>query len=273
MSRPRQRSGHATGCCGSRPNHAGRHGLLAREDAAVGGRAGAVHPPGRRRDDGRGDRRRSSGFSRGRPTTSSTRWSRCGCSSATATAATAATRNTPRPRSFLDQSSPTYIGGILEMANARLYPFWGDLTEALRTGEPQNEIKHTGKPMFEELYGDPERLEQFMQRDGGHLRGQLPRAGREVRLLRLRDGLRRRRRDGPALDRSSPPRHPHLRCTSFDLPAVAPIAERADRRRGARRPRERSASGDFFADPLPAGRRDHDGHDPARLGPASESST
>ena len=38
------------------------------------------------------------------------------------------------------------------MSNARLYRFWGDLTVALRTGEPQNEIKHTGKTMFEELY-------------------------------------------------------------------------------------------------------------------------
>ena len=48
------------------------------------------------------------------------------------------------------------------MANARLYRFWGDLTEALQTGKPQNEIKHTGKPMFDELYSDPARLEQFM---------------------------------------------------------------------------------------------------------------
>ena len=46
---------------------------------------------------------------------------------------------------FLDKASPAYIGGFLEMANARLYGFWGDLTEALRTGEPQNEVKHTGR--------------------------------------------------------------------------------------------------------------------------------
>jgi hypothetical protein len=49
------------------------------------------------------------------------------------------------------------------MCNARLYRFWGDLTEALKTGKPQNEVEHTGKPMFEELYGDPARLEQFME--------------------------------------------------------------------------------------------------------------
>ena len=71
-------------------------------------------------------------------------------------------RNTPQTSAFLDKESPTYIGGILEMFNARLYGFWGDLTEALQTGKPQNEVKHTGKPMFDELYTDPARLEQFM---------------------------------------------------------------------------------------------------------------
>ena len=72
-------------------------------------------------------------------------------------------RNTAETATFLDKSSPSYIGGILEMCNARLYGFWGDLTEALKTGQPQNEVKHTGTPVFEELYSDPERLEQFMK--------------------------------------------------------------------------------------------------------------
>src|SRR6187200_671179 len=71
-------------------------------------------------------------------------------------------RNTAETAAFLDKRNPAYVGGILEMCNARLYRFWGDLTEALQTGEPQNEVKHTGRPMFEELYSDPERLEQFM---------------------------------------------------------------------------------------------------------------
>src|SRR5204863_6355801 len=61
-------------------------------------------------------------------------------------------RNTEETAMFLDKRSPAYVGGLLEMSNARLYRFWGDLTEALQTGKPQNEIKHTGKPMFEELY-------------------------------------------------------------------------------------------------------------------------
>ena len=39
--------------------------------------------------------------------------------------------NTAATDLFLDRNKQAYIGGFLEMANARLYPFWGGLTEAL----------------------------------------------------------------------------------------------------------------------------------------------
>src|SRR5918995_6594803 len=67
-------------------------------------------------------------------------------------------RNTDETSAFLDKRSPTYIGGILEMSNARLYRFWGNLTEALKTGQPQNEVKGGGPGLFETLYGEPARL-------------------------------------------------------------------------------------------------------------------
>ena len=70
--------------------------------------------------------------------------------------------NTTETDFFLDRAKPSYMGGILEMANARLYPFWGSLTEALRTGKPQNEIKK-GQDLFSALYGDPKRLRVFLQ--------------------------------------------------------------------------------------------------------------
>ncbi len=47
------------------------------------------------------------------------------------------------------------------MVNFRLYRFWGNLTEGLRTGLPQNEVKE-GKNFFEELYSDPRRLKEFL---------------------------------------------------------------------------------------------------------------
>jgi hypothetical protein len=71
-------------------------------------------------------------------------------------------RNTAAGLLFLDKESPRYVGGWLEMLNARLFRFWNDLPTALRTGKPQNEVKHGQKGMFEELYSELPRLEQFM---------------------------------------------------------------------------------------------------------------
>lgn len=69
--------------------------------------------------------------------------------------------NTSETDLFLDQAKPTYLGGWLEMVNSRLYRFWGNLTEGLRTGLPQNEVKD-GKNFFEDLYSDPQRLQAFL---------------------------------------------------------------------------------------------------------------
>jgi hypothetical protein len=76
-------------------------------------------------------------------------------------------RNAPESATFLDRASPSYMAGFLEMVNARLYPAWGNLTEGLRTGKPQNEIKSTGTSMFDELYREPARLEQFLNAMAG----------------------------------------------------------------------------------------------------------
>ena len=70
--------------------------------------------------------------------------------------------NTPETDWFLDRGKPSYIGGMLEMANSRLYRFWGSLTEGLRTGKPQNEAKEGGD-LFGAIYGDPDRLKEFLQ--------------------------------------------------------------------------------------------------------------
>src|SRR5215212_3293924 len=69
--------------------------------------------------------------------------------------------NTPEAAAFLEKNSPSYIGGMLEMANNRLYPFWGNLTEALRTGLPQNEAKND-PDLFQKIYSDPQRLAGFL---------------------------------------------------------------------------------------------------------------
>src|SRR5215475_11991769 len=71
--------------------------------------------------------------------------------------------NTASTDFFLDKRKPSYIGGILEMANHRLYPFWGHLTTALRTGLPQNEIRDGSPNPFEALYAEPARLKEFLR--------------------------------------------------------------------------------------------------------------
>jgi len=158
-------------------------------------------------------------------------------------------RNTRETAVFLDKTSPAYIGGILEMANARLYPFWGDLTEALETGKPQNEIKHTGTAMFEELYSDPDRLEQFMNAMSGISMGPFQALAEKFDFSRYETLCDVGGATGQ-LSMIVAGRHPNLRCTSFDLPVVEPIAKRMIESAGMS-DRVTTAGGDFFADPLP----------------------
>jgi hypothetical protein len=176
--------------------------------------------------------------------------------------------NTPETALFLDKASPAYTGGILEMANARLYPFWADLTEGLQTGNPQTEVKHTGRPVFEELYSEPARLEQFMGAMAGISAGNFHALAEKIDFSPYHAVCD----VGGATGQLSiilAGRHPHLRCTSYDLPPVAPIADKTIAAAGLT-DRVSVASGDFFAEPLPTAGRDHDGDDPARLEPRAE---
>jgi hypothetical protein len=158
--------------------------------------------------------------------------------------------NTKDTAVFLDTNSPAYIGGILEMANARLYGFWDGLTDALRTGEPQNEVKHTGKSMFEELYADPARLEQFMRAMSGISLGNFAALADTFDFSQYKTVCDVGGATGQ-LSMILAQRHPHLSCVSFDLPVVEPIAQRSIEAAGLAE-RVSTASGDFFADPLPS---------------------
>jgi hypothetical protein len=158
-------------------------------------------------------------------------------------------RNGVEAAAFLDKTSPTYAGGFLEMANARLYRFWGDLTEALRTGRPQNEIKLTGKPMFAELYRDPARLEQFLNAMSAVSAGPFQELAERVDFARYRTLCDVGGANGQ-LCMTIARRHPHLQCTTFDLPEVGSVAEKVIDAAGLSG-RIAVASGDFFADPFP----------------------
>ena len=157
--------------------------------------------------------------------------------------------NTPAGAMYLVEKSPRYIGGILEMLNTRLFKFWHDLPDALRTGKPQNEIKHTGTAMFEELYSDPPRLEQFMRAMTGLSRLNFEAFAEKFDFSRFKSLCDIGGATG-LLCTEVARRHPHIRCVSFDLPVVEPIARRFIADAGLSG-RVATASGDFFKDPLP----------------------
>ncbi|MBI1206291.1 MAG: methyltransferase [Azospirillum sp.] len=159
-------------------------------------------------------------------------------------------RNTPATAAFLDRASPRYIGGILEMANARLFRFWAELTPALTTGQPQNEIKHTGKPFFEALYADPARLEQFLDAMAGASMANFAAFAEKFDFSRYATLVD----IGGATGQLScfvAGRHRHIACRSCDLPVVTPIAARRVAERGLA-DRVQVATLDFFTDEFPS---------------------
>jgi predicted O-methyltransferase YrrM len=158
-------------------------------------------------------------------------------------------RNTPETATFLDRNSPQFMGGFLEMANARLYRFWGDLADGLRTGKPQNEIKHTGTAMFEELYSKPERLEQFMDAMSGISAGNFQAFAEKFDFSKYKTMCDVGGATGQ-LSMFCAKRHPHLRCISTDLPAATEIAKRKIAAAGLS-DRVKAANLDFFAEPIP----------------------
>ncbi len=157
-------------------------------------------------------------------------------------------RNTPAADLFLDRAKPSYIGGMLEMANARLYPFWGSLTEALRTGEPQNEAKRGGD-LFGELYADPERLRAFLKAMTGLSLGPARAMAAKFPWRDHRTVIDIGCAEG-GLPVAIASAHPHLSGGGFDLPAIRPHFEAHVAAHGLS-DRLSFHPGDFFADPLP----------------------
>ncbi len=156
--------------------------------------------------------------------------------------------NTSESDVFLDRDKPSYVGGLLEMANARLYGFWGTLTEALKTGDPQNEIK-TGGNFFEVLYSEPDSLRQFLKAMTGLSAGvsmalaeKFPWKDYETFIdIGVAEG---------ALPVEVARAHPHLSGGGFDLPPVKPAFNDYVSSAGLG-DRLKFYAGDFFEDPLP----------------------
>jgi precorrin-6B methylase 2 len=139
------------------------------------------------------------------------------------TGADALYQNTEETGLFLNKNKPSCIGGFLEMANDRLYRFWNDLEMGLRTGKPQNEVKYTGKPVFEAIYANPAVLRQFMEAMAGIQTGTFTVLAQAFDFENYSSLCDIGGANG-ALSVCVAREHPNLRITSVDLPAVEPIA-------------------------------------------------
>uniref|UniRef100_Q01QE9 O-methyltransferase, family 2 n=1 Tax=Solibacter usitatus (strain Ellin6076) TaxID=234267 RepID=Q01QE9_SOLUE len=157
--------------------------------------------------------------------------------------------NTAATDLFLDKHKPSYIGGILEMANQRLYGFWGHLTEALRTGQPQNEVRNGGSALFESLYADPARLKSFLAAMSGISHGANMKIASQFPWSGYTSFVDAGTAQGDLAVQIALA-NPHLSGIGFDLAEVGPIFEEYAERNGVSG-RLRFHGGSFLEQPIP----------------------
>lgn len=149
---------------------------------------------------------------------------------------------------FLDKNKPSYIGGMLEMLNNRLYNFWSNLEEGLMTGLPQNEIK-SGENLFEALYADPDKLKEFIHAMSGIQMGNFMAFSQAFDFSKYKTLVDVGGSQG-LLSLLVAKNQEHMTCTTWDLPPVEPIANETIQQFQLT-DRVKTASGDFFKDALP----------------------
>jgi hypothetical protein len=156
--------------------------------------------------------------------------------------------NSPDTDTFLDKNKPSYIGGILEMMNNRLYRFWGDLEEGLITGLPQNEVK-SGKDFFGLIYQDPGKLREFINAMSGIQMGNFMTFAQKFDFSKYKT-LTDIGGSAGLLSLMVAKHQPHMTCTTVDLPPVEPIASETIQKFQLA-DRVKAQSGDFFMEPFP----------------------
>jgi hypothetical protein len=157
--------------------------------------------------------------------------------------------NTQDTDLFLDKRKPSYIGGILEMCNHRAYGHWNHLTEGLRTGLPQNELRGGGASEFETMYADPARLKEFLKTMTGVSRGANLAIAAKFPWAQYKTVVDGGPAQGDLLTQVLL-KNQHLSGVGFDLPEVGPIFEEYVEAHELTA-RLRFQAGSFFTDALP----------------------
>lgn len=150
---------------------------------------------------------------------------------------------------FLDKNKLSYIGGLLEMCNNRLFHFWNDLEEGLRTGKPQNETKTGGRPVFEEIYSSKEKTREFLKAMGGIQMGNFIAFSKTFDFSNYKT-LCDIGGAGGHLSAQVVLNHAHMKCVSFDLPPASQVAIENIKNFGLT-DKVYVQSGDFFNDDFP----------------------
>lgn len=161
---------------------------------------------------------------------------------------TATYSNSPDTDTFLDKNKPSYIGGVLEMMNNRLYGFWGDLEEGLITGSAQNEAKE-GRDFFGLIYQDPDKLREFINAMSGIQMGNFMTFAQKFDFSKYTT-LADIGGSAGLLSVMVAKHQDHMSCTTFDLPPVEPIALETIQKFQLTG-RVKAQSGDFFSDAFP----------------------
>ncbi|MCF6313379.1 MAG: acetylserotonin O-methyltransferase [Verrucomicrobiales bacterium] len=156
--------------------------------------------------------------------------------------------NTAETDLFLDKNKASYMGGILEMANSRLYPTWAHLTTAIKTGQPQSEEKG-GEDLFLELYADPAKLKEFLSAMTGVSRGANMTMAQNLPWADYASFADVGTAQGDLAVQIAKVQ-PHLKGIGFDLPQVAPVFEEYAANNGVAE-KLSFVGGDFFTDDLP----------------------
>jgi hypothetical protein len=158
--------------------------------------------------------------------------------------------NAPEADLFLDKNKPSYIGGILEMANRRLFKHWHNLTIALRTGQPQGEAGPNATETFAALYADPARLKNFLAAMTGVSRGANMAIAAKFPWAQYKTVTDCGPAQGDLLVQVTS-KNTHLTGTGLDLPEVGPIFEEYVEHHGLSS-RLKFQPGSFFTDAIPS---------------------
>ncbi|UKJ07821.1 acetylserotonin O-methyltransferase [Solitalea lacus] len=158
--------------------------------------------------------------------------------------------NAPDTDLFLDKNKPSYIGGILQMSNNRIYNIWSNLENGLKTGKPQNEAGSGNMELFHVLYEDPQKLQEFMDAMSGIQSGNFMALTNKFNF----DNYRTLADIGGAdawLSIQVCLKHPNIQCVNFDLAPVGPLAT-AKIARFNLQDRIKHQTGDFMNDGIPS---------------------